>query len=82
MLLPSSSQTQGAETQMLRSVLAELFPNWVKRHAIRSTSSGKISALASLQTKIKMADKQNPAVKNPEVPGQRSAKTDPASVRS
>ncbi len=65
---------------MLRSVLAELFPNWVKRHAKRewrSTSSGNISALASLQRKIKMADKQNPAVKNPETPGQRSAKADP-----
>jgi hypothetical protein len=71
---------QGDEAQMLRSVLAELFPNWMKRHAIReqrSTSRGSISALASLQRKIKMADKQKPAVKNPGAPGQRSAKADP-----
>ncbi len=78
MLLPSSSANR-AEAQMLRSILAELFSNWVKRHAIReqrSTSSGSLFAFASLQRKIKMADKQNPAVKNPETPGQRSAKAD------
>jgi hypothetical protein len=65
---------------MLRAVLAELFPNWVKSHAVRekhSKSSGSVSALASLQRKIKMADKQKPAVKNPEAPGLRSAKADP-----
>ena len=65
---------------MLRSVLAELFPNWVKRHAIReqrSNSSGSLTALASLQRKIKMADKQKSAIKNPEAPGRRSAKADP-----
>ena len=65
---------------MLRAVLAELFPNWVKRHALgeqRSASSGSLSALASLQRKIKMADKQKPAVKNPEATGLRSAKADP-----
>ena len=64
---------------MLRAVLAELFPNWLKRHVIgeqRSASSGSLSALASLQRKIKMADKQKPAVKNPEATGLRSANAD------
>jgi hypothetical protein len=65
---------------MLRAVLAELFPNWMKSHATckqRSASSGSLSVLASLQRKIEMADKQKPAVRNPEAPGPRSAKADP-----
>jgi hypothetical protein len=65
---------------MLRAVLAELFPNWMKTHAIReqrSASSGSLSALASLQRKIRMADKQKATVKNPESPGLRSAKAVP-----
>ena len=63
---------------MLRAVLAELFPNWVKRHAIgeQRSASGSLPALASLQRKIKMADKQKPAVKNPEATGLRSANAD------
>ena len=51
----------------------------MKRHAIgerRSASSGSLSALASLQRKIKTADKQKPAVKNPEATGLRSANAD------
>jgi hypothetical protein len=64
---------------MLRVLLAELFPKWPKRQALRerSTNDGSLSALASLQRKIKMADKQMSGVKNPEAPGLRSAKAHP-----
>jgi hypothetical protein len=43
---------------MLRSVLSELFPNWVKRDVIREQrSSGSLTALQSLQRRIRLADK-------------------------
>jgi hypothetical protein len=64
---------------MLRALLTELFPKWTKRQALRarSTDGGSLSALASLQRKIKMADKQESGVKNPGAPRLRSAKSGP-----
>jgi hypothetical protein len=51
---------------MLRALLAELFPKWTMRQALseRSTSGGSLSELASLQRKIKMADKKSPGLKS------------------
>ena len=65
---------------MLRSFMAELLPNWLKRQAIReqrSKSSASLSALESLQRRIRMADKTKPAVGKPETAGLRSEKRDP-----
>jgi hypothetical protein len=62
---------------MLRSVLSELFPNWVKRDVIREQrSSGSLTALQSLQRRIRLADKTKPHVNKPEAPCTRSAKAD------
>jgi hypothetical protein len=67
---------------MLRSVLAELFPNWLRREVIheqKTSRSGSLSALESLQKRIRMADKAKgakPQVRKPAAP-ERSTKADP-----
>ena len=65
---------------MLRSFMAELLPNWLKRQAIReqrSKGSGSLTALESLQRRIRMADKIKPAVRRPETAGLGSEWRDP-----
>ena len=65
---------------MLRSFMAGLLPNWLKRQAIReqrSKSSGSLAALESLQRRIRMADKNKPVARKPETAGLRSEKGDP-----
>ena len=68
---------------MVRSVLADLFPNFMKRQASReqgSKSSGSLTALQSLQRKIRMADNTastRPQGSKPQTPPARSEKHDP-----
>ena len=63
---------------MLRSFMAELLPNWLKRQAIREQrSKGSLTALESLQRRIRMADKIKPPVKKPETAGLGGERRDP-----
>ena len=64
---------------MRRTILSKLFPNWLRRDIVleRQPSSNGLTALASLQRKIRMANKTKPEVTKLETPGQRSAKADP-----
>ena len=64
---------------MRRTILSKLLPNWLRRDIAleRQPSSNGLTALASLQRKIRMANKTKPEVKKLETPGQRSAKAHP-----
>ena len=64
---------------MPRNMLSKLFPNWAARNIVleRQPSNSGLTALASLQRTIRMANKTKPDVKKPETPGLRSAKADP-----
>ena len=63
---------------MLRSVLAELLQNWLKRDGVHEQrSNGSLTALQSLQRKIKLANKPKPEVRKPATPAPRSTKADP-----
>ena len=60
---------------MLRSVLTELLPNLLKRDVVREERpSGNLTALQSLQRRIRAAEKTKLQVTKPEAPSLRDAK--------
>ena len=67
---------------MLRSVLTQLLPNFLKRDVVHEERpSGSLTALQSLQRRIRAAEKVKLQVRTPEASGRRSAKvTKPADL--